>query len=63
MAIPPPFTDDILPRLMLISADNILDGSSENVTVMRQTGGKRRTVVEGEIGFAWGEEMWNLGRS
>lgn len=46
VAIPAEAPFNVIALLMGISSDNVFDGSGQNVSVMRQSGCKRWTIVE-----------------
>ena len=50
VAIPAPFADNLLSRLMLVSAHDILDGTRQDMAVVRKTRRERRSIVEDEWG-------------
>ena len=49
VAVPAECTFAVFPAHRLVTGDNVLDGSREEVSVMRQPGCERRTVVEYEF--------------
>lgn len=46
MAVPAEAAGDVVAVHGLVAGDDILDGAGENVSVVRESGGERRAVVE-----------------
>lgn len=57
MAIPAEATSNMVAPHGLVAGDNVLDSAGENVTVVRKTGSKRRTIVKDVLreGFSAGQ--------
>lgn len=49
MTVPTKASLNVKARLMSITGYNVLDCSSQQVTIVRQTGGKRRTIIKCEF--------------
>lgn len=55
MTIPPEPPRDVVSRHRLVPRDNVLDRPREDVTVMRESSGEWRPVVEDVFGEVFGE--------
>jgi hypothetical protein len=62
MAVPAEASGDVVATHGLVASDDILDGPSKDVAVVRQPRRKRGTVIENVLGFPLGELQLRLER-